>query len=190
MILSKNMDAFLFSKILSICVLSTHILLILFFLLTFRKLPDIQRMMDVVRGILRRYGLLCAAAIAIIATVSPLIFSFVYYFDPCLLCWFQRVFMFPLAILLPIMYLRDDYKNKIYIFILASIGLCIGIYHYITQLLNIYSDHAVSGCSADPSATQCSATYFVEFGYITIPAMAITGFILILFFTYFAGRKN
>ena len=97
--------------------------------------------------------------------------------------------MFPLAVILLIANIRKDYRIKIYIYILSALGLCVGIYHYITQQL--YTHFAIynGGCDAAGIAKTCSEYYFIEFGYITIPVMAITGFTLIIFFTYFAKQE-
>ena len=74
--------------------------------------------------------------------------------------------------------------------LLASIGLLFSILHYTTQQLQSNFDIAVVGCDAVGLTKSCSEFYFVYFGYISLPMMAITGFILILFFVFFADFRK
>ena len=93
--------------------------------------------------------------------------------------------MYPQVILLGIAMLRKARSISYYIIPLSVIGAAISIYHYIIQRL----DYA-SSCAAD--GVSCASKYIFNFGYITIPVMALTAFLLIIIFVYFskAGSKN
>jgi len=130
---------------------------------------------------LNKNTLLFAFVIALIATLGSLFYSEIAGYIPCKLCWYQRIFMYPLPILLGIALFKKDNKISSYAIPLSIIGGIISIYHYSTQILN---NSAI--CSAE-SAT-CASKIFFSHGYITIPIMALTTFALIIFLTY--NAKN
>ena len=184
------MDVFLYSKIVALFVVGAHLFLTCFFILWYIKLSFIKKAIAQLKRFLYHNGLFCALGVATLATISPLIYTYVYHLLPCTLCWYQRIFMFPLVILLLLMIKRKDYGNKIYIYALSIIGLGIGAYHYLSQQLHSRYNITTTDCDAIGMAKSCSEYYFIEFGYITIPLMAMTGFILIIFFTYFAQKSD
>ncbi len=115
-----------------------------------------------------------ASLVAITATLGSLYYSEIADFIPCRLCWYQRIFMYPLAIVLPIAALRRDIGIRIYMIAFPVIGLGISIYHYLVQNVPSLSD---SG-SCDATAP-CSSAYVETFDFISIPFMAGCGFLLI-----------
>ncbi len=123
-----------------------------------------------------------AFLVASIATFGSLFLSEVAGFIPCKLCWWQRIFMYPSALILFISLLVNDRGVAKYILPLSGIGALIAIYHYIMQLFpNILE------CSEETA--KCSAVQFMEFGYVTIPLMAFTAFLLIIVSLLFTVRK-
>lgn len=114
-----------------------------------------------------------AFLVALVATVGSLIYSEVIHFVPCRLCWFQRIAMYPLAIVLLVGGLRGERQVKFYALPLALIGLAISIYHYLIQTFP-----NLEGGACDP-ANPCSAKYVDIFGFISIPFMAGSGFMVI-----------
>lgn len=190
MLYTAGMDVFLYSKILAFFVVCAHLFLVCFFVLRYIKISFVQKVVVYVKHFLYQNGLLCALGVAVLSTISPLIYTHVYYFLPCTLCWYQRIFMFPLVIILFLMLKRKEYGNKLYVYVLSVIGLGIGVYHYISQQLHSRYNIVTSDCEAIGMAKSCSEYYFIEFGYVTIPLMAMTGFILVLFFTYFAQKQE
>jgi len=132
---------------------------------------------DFKNNFLNKNTLLFAFVIALIATLGSLFYSEIAGYIPCKLCWYQRIFMYPLPILLGIALFKKDNKISSYAIPLSIIGGIISIYHYSTQILN---NSAI--CSAE-SAT-CASKIFFSYGYITIPIMALTAFALIIFLTY------
>jgi len=113
-------------------------------------------------------------AISIIATFGSLYFSEVKQYVPCELCWFQRIFMYPMAILLGVAYVRKDWKMSQYAMILSGIGGSISIFHYSLQKLPLLSN-AANFCDG----VSCSIQYINWLGFITIPFLALTAFIII-----------
>lgn len=112
--------------------------------------------------------------IAVVATAGSLYFSEVADFVPCRYCWFQRIFMYPLAILLPIAAWRRDLGVRWYVLPLATVGLGLSTYHY---LLQRFPDLA-GGSSCDVTAP-CTAAWVWKWDFVSIPYMAGSGFLLI-----------
>jgi len=113
--------------------------------------------------------------VAFTATLGSLFYSEIEGFEPCKLCWFQRIFMYPQVLLLGLAWLKKDFGMVRYSVILSSIGAIIAAYHY---LLQIGVTPALS-CSAVDVSAACSQRFVMAFGYITIPMMALTAFVLI-----------
>ena len=183
------MDVFLYSKLLALLTVGAHLFLVCFFIVYYITLSPVQNIATHIKHFLYRNGLFCAFGVAVLSTISPLVYASVYHLLPCTLCWYQRIFMFPLVFILFLMIKRKEYGNKLYVYVLSVIGLGIGVYHYISQQLHSRYNIITSDCEAIGMAKSCSEYYFIEFGYITIPLMAVTGFLLIIFFTHFARKQ-
>jgi disulfide bond formation protein DsbB len=119
-------------------------------------------------------ALALAACVAVVATLGSLYLSEVANFTPCKLCWYQRIAMYPMAPLLVIAAARRDRGIRPYAITLAGIGAVISTYHV---LLERYPTLESSVC--DPT-NPCTLIWVERFGYLTIPAMALSGFALIL----------
>jgi disulfide bond formation protein DsbB len=114
-----------------------------------------------------------AAAVAVVSTLGSLYFSEVADFSPCRLCWFQRVGMYPLAVILPLAAWRRDRQVRWYALPLAVGGGAVSIYHVLVERFPSLESGA---CDL---ANPCSIVWVERFGYLTIPAMALSGFALI-----------
>ena len=95
-------------------------------------------------------------------------------FVPCTLCWYQRIAMYPLVLLLGIAAVRTDTAIRRYAVPLAGIGAVISAYHVAVQRLPGLPS---GSCSLD---VPCSAIYVERFGFVTIPVMALVGFVSIV----------
>lgn len=122
----------------------------------------------------RTAGVLGAAwGIALIATLGSLYFSEGLGLEPCKLCWFQRIAMYPLVVVLGVALLRRDASVWKTALPLAVIGATVSAYHVAVQFL---PEIEVTQCSA---SAPCSLRYFQTFGFVTIPVMAGSAFLLI-----------
>ena len=119
-------------------------------------------------------GLALGAVVAITATAGSLYFSEVANFLPCKLCWFQRIAMYPLSVILLIAAIRRDRDVRWYVVPIASVGAVISLYHW---LLERFPDLDAGVCSVD---VPCEFVWFERFGFITLPFMALAGFLTIL----------
>jgi disulfide bond formation protein DsbB len=103
-----------------------------------------------------------------------LFFEYVAGFEPCMLCWWQRVFMFPQIILLGLALWKKEADRIIdYCLALSFLGFLVGVYNY--ALLYMPS---LAPCSA--TGVSCAKVHFVSFGFVTFPLWAITGFVLVI----------
>ena len=137
-----------------------------------------------VRAVLAGQGSALAWLVATIATLGSLYLSEVAHFTPCRLCWFQRIFMYPLSIVLLVGAIRKELTVRYYALPLSIIGLAISVWHYVVQLYP-----SLEGSSCDP-LNPCSSRYVEVFGFISIPFMAGAGFTLITVLALFYMKAN
>lgn len=123
---------------------------------------------------------------ALIATLGSLYFSEIAHFKPCILCWYQRIFMYPLVFILGVGIIKKDKNIYYYILPLVGIGLTIAFYH----LLVYYSivPHELTPC--DPTGVSCGQRYINWFGFVTIPLLSFVAFVNILVSTLVHKRLN
>jgi disulfide bond formation protein DsbB len=124
------------------------------------------------RTILEDYGLYLAWLIAVVATGGSLYFSEVRHFAPCSLCWFQRMFMYPLVIVLGMASFRQDKTIVPYVLPLSLIGMLIAIWHVIEENTGV----SIGMCNV---GVPCTVKYINWLGFITIPVLSLTAFTLI-----------
>lgn len=119
-------------------------------------------------------ALALAFAVAAVSMAGSLYFSEVAHFTPCKLCWYQRICMYPLVPILGLAAWRRDAGIRLYAAALAGIGVLLSTYHV---LIEHYPSLESSAC--DPT-NPCTIIWVRRFGYLTIPAMALSAFALIL----------
>ncbi len=123
---------------------------------------------------MRRHGLFLAWTVALTATLGSLYFSEVRGFIPCVLCWYQRVLMYPLVILLGVASYHEDKSVIRYALPLSVLGGAVALYHYLLQ-----KAPGMAGLGACGVGAPCNAQYINWLGFITIPFLALTAFTLI-----------
>ncbi|MDP2593603.1 MAG: disulfide bond formation protein B [bacterium] len=132
------------------------------------------------------YGKWLAFSAALIAVLGSLTYSEIVGYDPCKLCWIQRIFMYPLVLVLGVALWRREVKNLIpYILILAIPGAIVAVSHYYLQVSGV----SIFPCDAVGYSAACSQRFVLQFGYITIPMMALSSFLLITVSTLAIGKK-
>ncbi len=114
-----------------------------------------------------------AALVAMAAMLGSLAFSEIADFVPCDFCWYQRIAMYPLAVILPIAAGRGDWWIRPYALALAGTGLALAVYHVQLQWFPEQS----SSCDI---TNPCSGRWVEAFGWMTIPQMSAVAFILII----------
>lgn len=112
---------------------------------------------------------------AIAALLGSLWFSNVLMYPPCVLCWWQRIAMYPLVVILTVGILRKDRMVHTYVLPLAVIGWFIGLYHNLLYY-KIIPD-TMAPCETGVS---CTTKFIQYFGFITIPFLAFSAFTIII----------
>lgn len=108
--------------------------------------------------------------------LGSLFYSDIIGYEPCTLCWYQRIFMYPQVFLLGFALIRKDKSIIPYSLLLSAVGAAIAGYHYLIQM-GVTSG---SFCLTAESSVSCAQRYFLSFGYITIPMMSLSIFTLII----------
>lgn len=129
--------------------------------------------------------LFIAWAASVIAMFGSLYFSEIQKFEPCELCWYQRILMYPLVIIQVIAIIKKDYHISLYTMILSGLGALISLYHYSIQKIPFMGDNAVS-CGRIP----CTGQYINWFGFVTIPFLALTAFVIIFICSLLIWKIN
>lgn len=116
------------------------------------------------------------------AVIGSLIYSEIIGFAPCVLCWYQRIAIYPIAILLFTASLSKSALLRLQTLILASAGLAVALYHnFITWFPGAAGTCGVGGPS-------CTVLYVFKLGYITIPMMSATVLLAGIVLTLLASR--
>jgi len=110
-----------------------------------------------------------ATSVAVFSSIGSLIYSEVIAFIPCKFCWYQRYFMYPIALILLIGIFKKFILKYAY---LSFVGFCIGIYH-------IYLQNGGGTGGSCAINVPCNLKYVNIFGFISIPVMAATAFLTI-----------
>jgi disulfide bond formation protein DsbB len=135
------------------------------------------------RATLWGYELWAAFVVAAIGTGGSLFFSEIAHFFPCELCWYQRICMYPLSITTLLVAISGDHRAARYLLPLPVVGAGVSIYHILIENKVIAEPHQ---CLASSSAG-CATKWINEFGYMTIPTLALTGFVLLIGFLALAA---
>lgn len=128
-----------------------------------------------------QHGVLLAWIISLIATLGSLYFSEVAGFVPCKLCWYQRILMYPLTIILGIAAFRNDRTISLYILPISVLGTILALYHYTLQRVPSLS---FTPCAVD-IPFPCNVEYINWVGFITIPFLSLIAFSLVSIFMFF-----
>jgi disulfide bond formation protein DsbB len=111
---------------------------------------------------------------ALVATFGSLYLSVILKWQPCLLCWYQRIFMYPLVVIIGVGMILKTKGLKYFVLPLTFIGLLISIYHNLLQYGVIAEKNAV--CSI---VNPCVTNYHVLSTFITVPLLSMVAFIII-----------
>src|SRR6188472_1611204 len=145
-----------------------------------------RRPLAAIRAVLWGYELWAAFVVAAIATGGSLFFSEIAHFVPCELCWYQRICMYPLSIITLLAAIAADYRVARYLLPLPLVGAGISVYHLLVE--NGVVEQAKACLLSAPGG--CATKWINEFGYVTIPTLALTGFALAFAFLLLASVES
>lgn len=119
--------------------------------------------------------------LALVSAAGSLFFSEIMDLPPCVLCWYQRIAMYPIVIIVGLGILTNDRSWRMYSLALALAGLAIAAYHNL-----IYYGVIPESLTPCTQGVSCSERQIEWFGLITIPLMGLASFltISILLFVY------
>lgn len=127
-----------------------------------------------------------AWTMALVASVGSLFFSEIMQLPPCVLCWYQRIAMYPLVIIIGVGIISKDGRLKSYALPLSVVGLAIAVYHNLLYYGII--PESITPCQQGIS---CTSRQIEWLGFITIPLLSLTAFSLItLCLIFYKSRKK
>lgn len=124
------------------------------------------------------FAFIASFFIALISMLGSLYFSDVVGWEPCALCWYQRIIMYPLVIIFAVGVWKQEVSARLYGLIFSAIGLVIAVYQVYLQV-SALSGETLEGFCTVFGASDCSELFMLEFGYITFPVLSATAFLYI-----------
>ena len=116
----------------------------------------------------------CAWLIAFVSTLGSLFFSYVMEFAPCVLCWYQRICLFPLVLILARGLFPFDRKASKYALPLAVVGWCLAAYHSL-----LYAEWIPADMQPCTQGVSCTEVHIKLFGFLSIPYLSLIAFTLL-----------
>lgn len=121
-----------------------------------------------------KHSLQLGLSVALSAVIGSVFYSEIIGFEPCVLCWWQRVLIYPIAVIFIVALSKRLDNAFTYVVPLATLAAIVAFYHAYTNL----GGTSILPCTEEGSL--CSRLYVMEFGYITIPTMSLTIAVYIL----------
>lgn len=165
--------------LLSLLVLIALAVYLIFFLFARKNIENTIRWIG-------KHSLLLSFLVSIAGVIGSLIYSEFFHYQPCVLCWVQRIFLYPQAVIFFLAVWIKDYKVWFYSIPLSVLGGIIALYHAYTQIGGV----SLTPCTSVGGA--CSKVFVLEYGFITIPSMAAIAFLTLIFLAlhmkYYSSR--
>ncbi|MBU1698407.1 MAG: disulfide bond formation protein B [Proteobacteria bacterium] len=120
-----------------------------------------------------------------VSTLGSIFFSHVMEFAPCVLCWYQRICLFPLVIILATGLFPFDKRVVRYSLPLAIAGWIIAFYHNL-----LYSGIIPQDLQPCSKGVSCTEKYIDLFGFLTIPMLSLISFSIIITLLIFLKRRS
>lgn len=119
---------------------------------------------------------LLALFVSGVATFTSLSFSYLLHWTPCDLCWYQRILMYPIFLLLGLSLVKKDDSIFLYVRLLSGLGFLIAAYHYAIQHISQLQENTICSSVSIP----CTGDYLNWFGgLVTIPLLSMIAFFLL-----------
>jgi disulfide bond formation protein DsbB len=136
-----------------------------------------------------KHFLIIGFFISLFGSLFSLVYSEVINFAPCMLCWYQRIFLYPLVFIFGVAFWNKDKKIIRYVLPLLSVGFVVSVY----QNFRYYFGET-GNLPCDASGISCYQQLVSEYGgYISIPMLALTAFfilIVLVLIGHFVNKEN
>lgn len=130
------------------------------------------------------------AAIVAASILGALVYQVLYATPVCELCWWQRIFLFPIAIVALVAAWYRTKEAHVTVSVLALIGLLYAVYHYYLHFQGLVLGNPLAvPCSSGGLLPACGDSPILTFGFVTIPFMGILVFINLLILAFFVHQK-
>jgi disulfide bond formation protein DsbB len=139
---------------------------------------------DIVVSFLKKHGIFFAFLVSFFGTAGSVFYSEIAGYEPCSLCIIQRFFLFPQVPILLAILSTKNFRLLPVSLILSFLGWSTALYHIFIS----YGGKELIPCSAE--SVSCSLRYVYEFGFVTIPFMALATFSLIIFFVFVGSEQK
>jgi disulfide bond formation protein DsbB len=139
--------------------------------------------LESIANLLKSWGLWTGLILSFGASAMTLYYSEILNIPPCPLCWWQRVFLYPQIILFALAIWKKDISVATYSIVLSFFGAFFALYHHILQM------YPSSGIPCPAQGVSCAQIFFLQFGYVTYPMMALALFSLLIVLMMFV-RSN
>ena len=175
----------LFTKVLVIATMLGNILFVVLMIAHVAAKPLFGRVMAWVGERALWLGLYISGG----ATIGSILYSAVVGYPACILCWTQRIFIYPLPFLFALALWRKDRSIIPYALLLSLLGGAVALYQWIKDMLAWHTSWTLA-CPAVPGLPSCDKMYVMEFGYVTIPMIALNAFLFLIVVLYAAIRTE
>lgn len=113
--------------------------------------------------------------IALAGSFGSLFYEYALFYLPCELCWWQRIFLYPQVVILGVALMMRDARASMYTLILSLMGAAFALYQYLLQMGIAPSINCLASGPID-----CSEKVILGLGFVTVPLMALSGFLLLI----------
>ena len=131
-------------------------------------------------------AMLLAFLVSLGAMLLSLYYSDYLGYEPCKLCWYQRIFIYPQVFMFALALWKRRSDVWKYSLILSIIGFAIAADQYLLQSTNV----SVLPCPVTGYSASCSEIFILKFGYLTIPMMSLTAFALLILLCFLAMKHK
>lgn len=160
--------------------------LILIIALIVHIILDVLKIKHVGKKLISTYRLELLFLTSLAGMIGSLLLSIYFKLQACELCWYQRVFLFAIPVITAIALIKKHIHAHVYVFWLSIIGLFFALYHSLLQSSFFASDAVF--CNPNASIN-CSVPAFTYFGFVTIPVIALSLFLLLAYIAYESNQE-
>ncbi|MFT5037437.1 MAG: disulfide bond formation protein DsbB [Candidatus Azotimanducaceae bacterium] len=141
---------------------------------------------QLLKVLVQRFGLLLAFSLALSGSLLTLLYSEIFGFIPCGLCWLQRVFLYPQIFLTGTALWVKDKSIALYGIVLSVPGLLVALYQHYLQM----GGPNVLGCPAAGEGVNCAERIMFEFGFMTFPLLSAIMFMFLISLFYYIHKTR